>query len=125
MKQLYREFAQIVNARLNCLKNGNEEWLNNHTERLEYLTKNFMPSGSGIDIGTTLDLDESTTEKLVFIFSYHHMNDGGYYDGWTEHKLIVTPSLAYGFNLRITGKDRNQVKDYLYETYRFALQTEV
>lgn len=125
MKPLYREIAQLIGARLNCLKGDNKEWLEKHTEKLEKLVENHMPSGSGIDSGTKIDLDESTAEKLVFTCGYHHMNDGGYYDGWTEHKVIVTPSLTYGFNLRLTGKDRNQIKDYLGETYSYALQTEV
>jgi hypothetical protein len=48
------------------------------------------------------------------------MNDGGFYDGWTEHTVVVTPSFR-GINLRISGRDRNQIKEYLYETYDYAL----
>jgi len=40
------------------------------------------------------------------------------YDGWTEHKIIVTPSLMAGFNLQITGKDKGQIKEYLCEVYQ-------
>jgi len=49
----------------------------------------------------------------------------GYHDGWTDHQLIVTPSLQFGFHIRITGKDRNQTKDYLHETFQYALSEEV
>jgi len=71
------------------------------------------------------DFDASTPEKLVFLFGFRHMNDVGYHDGWTDHQLIVTPSLQFGFHIRITGKDRNQTKDYLHETFQYALSEEV
>jgi hypothetical protein len=74
------------------------------------------PSGSGIDSGTELDSD-STPKRLIFTFGYHHMDDVGCYDGWTDHSAIVTPNLQWGFNLRITGRDRNQVKDCLYDVF--------
>jgi len=122
---LYRELASLVAARANCRKSNNGEWLDKHTESLWYLANNYLPSGSGIDCGTKIDLDASTPNRLVFTFSFHHMNDVGMYDGWTEHALIVTPSLTSGIDLRITGKDRNQVKDYLYEVYHHALTQEV
>ena len=83
-----------------------------------------LPSGSGWDMGTKLDGPASSAEKLVLYGEFHHMNDGGYYDGWTDHQIIVTPSLQSGFKLRITGRDRNQIKDYLYEMFDFALRQE-
>ena len=49
------------------------------------------------------------------------MDEHGGYDGWTEHKIIVTPSLVYGFELRVTGKDRNDIKDYIAEVMHGAL----
>lgn len=84
-----------------------------------------LPSGSGWDLGTKLDEDESTPEKLVLYGEFHHMNEYGMYDGWTAHKIIVTPSLQYGFDLRITGRDRNQIKEYLHEMFDHALRQEV
>jgi len=60
----------------------------------------------------------STPEHLVFHCSYHHMNENGYYDGWTDHIVHVTPSLIHGFRLRITGTNRNGIKDYLVDIYR-------
>jgi hypothetical protein len=84
----------------------------------------LLPSGSGIDSGTKLDLNASHAEKLVFDIAYHHMNDGGFYDGWTQHRIVVTPSFT-GINLRISGRDRNDIKDYLYQTYDYALKQDV
>jgi hypothetical protein len=84
----------------------------------------MLPSGSGIDSGTKIDLDKSHAEKIIFYFGFHHMDENGFYDGWTEHTLVVTPSFT-GINLRIGGRDRNQIKEYLYDTYDYALTCEV
>lgn len=105
----------------NCLSTGNTEWQCRHSETILQIVENCLPSGSGIDCGTKIDLDASTPDKLVFDVQYHHMNDGGYYDGWTQHQVIVTPSLGFDFNLRITGPNRNEIKEYLHECYRTAL----
>lgn len=118
---LYREIASLIEARQNCRKANNTEWFDKHEETILSLVKDFMPSGSGIDSGTEIDLDRSKPDKLVFTFGYHHMNENGYYDGWTHHTLIVRPSLAHGIDITISGRDRNQIKDYLHETYRHAL----
>lgn len=119
---LYREIASLLNAREHCRKRNNE-WFDKHTKTLALLIKKYLPSGEGIDCGTTLD-DSSTPEKLVFTFSYHHMNDAGY-DGWTEHKLTVRPSLVHGIDLHISGCDRNGIKDHLYGVYQGALTQQV
>lgn len=123
--ELYATLASLIQARLNCIKSNNQEWLGKHTARILEIVKAHMPSGSGVDSGTKIDLDASTGEKLVFTFSYHHMNDNGMYDGWTEHKAIVTPSLAHGFSLNITGRNRNQIKEYLHEVFSFAVSAQL
>lgn len=117
---LVKQISQTIEARLNCLER-NISYYANHEDTLNQLN-DLLPSGSGIDNGTKLDLDDSKPDRLVFTFGYHHMNDGGMYDGWTDHTLIVTPSLAHGFNMRITGRDRNCTKEYLYDVYGEALR---
>lgn len=86
------------------------------------LTK--LPSGSGIDSGTLLD-ESSKPNRLVFTFGYHHMNDAGFYDGWTDHSAIVTPSLTSDFDLRITGRNRSDIKEYLQQTFDAILSETV
>ena len=122
-RYLYSEIAAAVEARRNCVASGNKEWFEHWTERIRELAR-LLPHGSGIDGGTLVDLDASHAEKLVLTTSFHHMNDGGYYDGWTDHVVTVTPSFR-GINLRISGRDRNQIKDYLYETFDWSLKQEV
>ena len=114
----------MVDARLTCIARDNHEWLAKHTERIEALVKEHLPSGAGFDHGTSLDLDASTGEKLVFNTAFHHMNDGGFYDGWTEHHVICTPSLAHDFSLKISGRNRNDIKEHIHEVFSIALQSE-
>lgn len=126
-RYLYSELAMLVQARRNCADKNTPkaEWFDKHSEKIEMLVKQHMPSGSGFDSGTTLDLDASHAEKLVFHTSFHHMNDAGYYDGWTEHTITVTPSLAHRYHLRISGRNRNDIKDYMVQDFDCALMQDV
>lgn len=128
-RPLYKILASAFQAWLNCAKSENWEWFERHGERIEDLCKNYMPSGSGFDCGTRFDPTLSTPEKLVFITDYHHMDDAGYYDGWSENvRIIVTPSLSSDFSLRITGirrKNRQRDLDYWHDTFGRALRQEV
>jgi hypothetical protein len=120
-RKLYQIIAGAIAARENCRKSGNTEWFVRHEETIEKLTREHMPSGGGFDNPTTLDLDNSTADRLRFKTAFHHMDDHGYYAGWSYHPVTVTPSLANGFELVIGGRDRNQIKDYIAETFHAAL----
>ena len=74
------------------------------------------PSGSGIDAGTELDEARSTSRRIVLFVAFHHMDEAGGYDGWTSHNVIITPRFD-GIDVRVTGKDRNGIKEYLADTY--------
>ena len=76
-----------------------------------------LPSGSGLDSGVRIDLDRSKPNKIVFHTEFHHLNENGYYDGWTNHSIIVVPEFGGEFDIKITGKNRNQIKDYLYDLF--------
>ncbi len=119
--KLYRRLATLVSAYHRCVETKNTLWEEKHEEEIERLVKNFLPSGSGFDSGTTIDIDASTGEKLVFTTSYHHMNDGGYYSGWTEHVVTVRASLQFDKDIKISGRDRNDIKDYIHEEFDRAL----
>ena len=119
--KLYALIANLVSAHATCIATQKNDAATNHRNKLIGIVEGHMPSGAGFDNGTTLDLDASSEDKLVFDTSFHHMNENGYYDGWTEHRIYVTPSLIHGFAMRITGKNRNQIKDYIYEVFQAAL----
>jgi len=111
--KFYQDVAQTFNAYNNCIKSGNKEWEDRHANNLEDLVKKYLPRGSGFDNGTKFNWDESKDNKLVFDTAFHHMDENGYYDGWTEHKIIITPDLMNDFNIKITGKNRNNIKEYI------------
>jgi len=125
-KPLYQVLASILIARDNCRRSGNDEWHDRyHEARAAELVKRYLPSGSGFDNGTKLDDIKSTGDSLVFDVDFHHMNEHGFYDGWTTHRVVVRPSLAFGFRLTIGGRNRNEIKDYIAEVFDAALHTPI
>lgn len=124
--KLYQQFASLLQAIENCRKSGNDEWMQRHSDNVAALVREHMPSGSGFDNGTKIDLDASRNgTRLVFDTSFHHMHESGMYDGWTVHCVTVKPSLAFGFELHISGRDRNDIKEYISEAFHTALMTEL
>lgn len=113
---VYKILASTIDARENCRKSGNTEWFERHSDTIDEIMKT-APSGSGIDSGTKIDMERSTGDKLIFTFGYHHMDESGYYVEWTDHVLTVRPSLQFGIDLKISGRDRNDIKEMLYEEY--------
>jgi hypothetical protein len=67
-----------------------------------------MPSGSAAGSASSyleFDQSKSTGNRLVSRdTSFHHMTESGIYDGWTEHQVIVTPSLASAIDLAHHGQ---------------------
>jgi hypothetical protein len=122
-RKLYQVISSTLQAQENCRKSGNTEWEHKHRDILNALSR-LLPNGGGVDGGVKIGID-SKPDRIVLRCSFHHMNETCYYDGWTDHAVIVTPSLAHGFELRITGRNRNQIKDYLADTFDIALKQEV
>ena len=95
------------------------------SDDLDWLEKEYLPSGSGFDAGTKIDREASGKNKIVLTTSFHHMNDAGYYDGWTEHKIIIRPDLEFGFTFTISGRDKRGIKDYIGDIFQNALSMEI
>lgn len=119
----YVAIAKAVGCLQRCQQTNNTEWADKHANAILDLMDS-APRGSGIDCGTKL-LAESTEEHLQFGVSFHHMNENGMYDGWTEHVLHVTPSFVFGCDTRFTGPNRNGIKEYLYDVYSMWLNEDV
>lgn len=119
-KTLIHAIAETLSAYKNCDRSGNTEWRVRHTARLAQLAAR-LPSGSGIDAGTTIDVDASTTDRIVLNTSFHHMHEGGMYDGWTDHRIVVRPSFIGTIDIRISGRNRNAIKDYLSDVFTQTL----
>ena len=118
-RTILRAFSEALQAMRNCEKSGNNEW---RRRWLDYLAKlqSELPHGSGLDGKVEFILDKCNATRVVIFAEFHHMNGHGYYDGWTEHEIIVTPTFC-GPEFRVTGRDRNGIKDYLAELFDHAL----
>lgn len=128
MRKVYQQIAGSFSAYLNCIKTNNIVWEEIHFDRINEIVEGYLPKGSGFDCGTKFDFTFSKPDKLVFFTDYHHMDENGMYDGWSEGiKIVVFPSLVFGFDLKITGirkKNRYDI-DYFYDTFYNALNQEV
>jgi hypothetical protein len=123
---LANKLAALIAARANCTKAGNTEWHDRHGERIARLVRTLLPSGGGFDCGTKLCEEECRDgERLVFSTEFHHMDDHGGHVGWTQHKVIVRPSLVFGLDIRVSGRDGNGIKDYIAEMFYSALNAEL
>lgn len=121
--KLYKRIAQTLQAIENCQQTGNQVWIDKHTDTLHDLEK-LLPSGSGIDAGCKIG-SGSTHDKIVIEFDYHLMNENGMYERWIDFGLRITPSLCNDFDIHITGRDKDGIKEYLYDLFYDALETEV
>ena len=130
MATVVSRIASCFQAYTENIKTGNSDWEQIHREAIEQYAKDYLPSGSGFNVGTTFDFENSREEKLIFHSAYQYMSDHGYYDGWTEFEAIVTPSLAHGFSVDIvysvySDEYKDLVEDFLYDSFYDALRSEV
>lgn len=101
-------------ASLEKLLEGNPEQKVKGEALLEAVTEE-LPRGSGFDNGTTIQ--SMTDSRIVFSTAFHHMDDHGFYCGWTEHKVVLEASLMFGFKLRVTGENKRNIKDYIGDVF--------
>lgn len=131
-RTLAEALASRVLARSNCIaQNASHanphalDWTRKHKEEADTLARDMLPSGSGFDNGSRIDWQQSNADRLVFTTSYHHMSEAGFYDGWTDHVITVRASLALGLLVRVSGKDRNGIREYIADAFADALRATV
>ena len=91
---------------------------------LNYFTEEHLPRGSGFDGSTGIDANNSTRNSIIIWTEFHHMNDLGYYDGWSTHTFTMTADLEFGFELEHTyeGCEEHEA-DFIFDHMREALDT--
>ena len=120
--------AALIVAIQNCQRpgfNGHPDYPEKHIEALEALALKHLPHGSGFDSGSTFDIDASSAECLVIRTSFHHMDENGFYCGWSHHVVRIRAHLAFGFVVRISGPNTREIKDYMGDVFYSALSTMV
>ena len=125
-RKVYDILNVAVSAR-NNLERGNfynAEWASKWDDLIRHIEKNYLPYGSGFDSGTEVNEDECVCGlRLVLTFGYHHMDEHGYYDGWTSHKAIVIPYFD-GIGVKVKGalpKKYRHSREYFGDTIHNAL----
>jgi hypothetical protein len=134
-KPLYVHLAVLVQAIRNCQARPDDSvaayWLGVHTDKLEGLVKNHMPSGSGIDSGVKIQLPRCNDKFLAFESSYHMMDENGSYCGWMDFLVHAHASLQSGIDVDVhqaigaDPADYDKHADYLSEVFQTALTAEV
>lgn len=130
-RQLIIAVATAIQARNSCheksvIPNGESAHWQEMRDKWEFLLSSMestLPSGSGFDNGTKIDLNESQFGKVVLYTSFHHMDENGGYEGWTEHKITVKPVFG-GIRIIVGGQNKNDIKEYIRETFDNCLTTE-
>lgn len=122
--KVYQAIASSYIAYINCIRAGNEEWMEKHDVKLHKLINKYLPSGSGWDNGTSMSWDEDPNKELVFFGGFHHMDEHGGYKRWTDHSIVVKPSWD-GISLKVTGQNYNDIKEYLADLFYHALTQEI
>lgn len=110
------EFYNAVSQALAWLESVNDDFRDQAEGKLAKLQA-MLPQGSGFDIGSKVLRLSSTPQRIVIQADFHHMDEHGYYDGWSEHQVIITPCLQWGFKLRVTGRDRRGIKEYISDQF--------
>lgn len=87
-----------------------------------YELEQKLPHGAGLNSGCKIDVQNSSSDKVIIHFKYHHMNENGFYCGWTQHSMVVKPKLWNDFDLKISGKNKNLIKEYLYDLFNDTLK---
>ena len=126
--KIYKRLAKIANSRLRCLNSIKfPQEIENYENEINNIMKNSLPHGSGIDNGCSFNYDKSHNNRLVINSAYHCMNENGYYDGWVDFIVVLTPDLELDYTLNIRGNfgKYNHVKDYLYQIFHNSFDQEV
>lgn len=87
--------------------------------------REFLPRGAGFDNGTAIDWERSKPNRIVFETAFHHMDEFGGYDGWTDHRVTIVPDFVHDYDMKINGRDRNEIKDYIADTFRSCLDDRI
>ena len=116
--KLYQKIARVVSQKNKSL---------NEIEKELALLLVLLPNGNVIGlqrhnlstVSCIISL-KSTHKRIVIETAYWHP----IIRQCTDHQVIIKPSFEGGINIRVTGKNVNNVKEYLHDIFREALMKE-
>lgn len=117
-RKLYIELANLVQTRRALL--SNRDYAGKYAKAANQLVAKFLAQDSGF-YDTKIDLGLSHGDRLVFYTSFLHIDD----KKRTEHTVTVTPSLQYGFHMRIGGRNYRDVKSYIVRVFEESLNATI
>ncbi len=120
--------ASLLLAIKNCERPGFLTHAQDMQDMHEHALKRIMdeaPRGSGFNHGTSLNREKRNDNQILFVTGFHHMDENGFYDGWTWHNVYVRANLVFGLKITISGSDRNGIKDYIHEVFHSWLAKQV
>lgn len=104
-------------------KRGTPEKAESARRVLKDIERNFLPSGSGFDSGTSVSVDTCRDDCIQLFTTFRHMNDIGYYDGWTAHPVYIRATFG-GISITVGGRNRNGIKEYILDVLQDLLNRE-
>ena len=119
----YRIISAALHRIANLDRAGNTVQASDVVAGLERWIKAHAPSGSGFDRGTSL-VDSSKPDRIVLRADFHHMDGNGFYCGWSEHMVVLTPTFLFGVQTSVTGRDMRDIKSYIQSTFHHWASTE-
>lgn len=124
MSQVFQLLSYSISGYKAAVQFNNPEWQERHLQEIRELENRFLPSVDGFDSGCSVDLKKSTDERIEIVTHFHHLNPLGFFDGWSDYRVIVTPSLLFGFKLEVEGQNDGP-KDTIKEKMSESLGCEV
>ena len=103
--KLYQKIARVASQ-----KNARLKW-----QEFVKLQK-LLPIGNGIEAKSVI-LIKSTEKRIVIDTAYWHELR----QEWTDHQIVITPSFEGEINIRVTGKNVDNIKSYLHDVFYEAL----
>jgi hypothetical protein len=124
IKPVWQHLGSMVESFYRFHQCDRPEYVVKVVTSIDDLCREFLPSGSGFNNGTQwVEPDHWDTKPSIVKLktAFHHMNETGCYDGWTDHQVKFWSTLGGSLDLVVTGKDRNGIKDYIGDTFHDAL----
>jgi hypothetical protein len=120
--------AQFVNPRPLRWAEDADHWtrtIETHKASIAAIVREHCPNSSNVDQLTALDMERSRPDYLRFVYPVHMMDPNGYWAGWRDYVVSVRPSLAFGINLSVQGRDYNGNKEAIRQAWDSAMEATI